>query len=105
MLNAVKKRCGIADAVKVYDDEIQSLIDDCKDDLILSGVDASLIESKKDGVITAITLYVKAYMGNDRTDTDKYLELYSKKVVRLTLEEPVAPVQPEAGRETCGTDQ
>ena len=97
MLDLVKKRCGIADAVKVYDEEIQSLITDCKDDLRLSGVDASLIEAKKDGVITAVTLYVKAYLGNDRTDTDKYLELYRKKVIRLTLEEPAASAQ--QGRE------
>lgn len=33
-----------------------------------------------------LTLYVKAYIGNDRTDTEKYLDLYQKKVFRLTLE-------------------
>lgn len=95
MLVQIKTRCGIADAIKVYDGEIQSYIDDCKNDLILSGVDESLIESKKAGVITAITFYVKAHLGNDRTDTEKYMKLYREKVFRLTLEDPVAPVQPD----------
>ena len=36
--------------------------------------------------VTAATLYVKAYIGDDRTDTEKYLDLYRKKVFRLTME-------------------
>ena len=31
-------------------------------------------------------LYVKAYLGNDRSDTRMYLDLYRKKVFRMTLE-------------------
>ena len=37
-------------------------------------------------VLTAVTLYVKAYLGNDRSDTRMYLDLYRKKVFRMTLE-------------------
>lgn len=33
-----------------------------------------------------MTLYVKAYLGNDRSDTRMYLDLYRKKVFRMTLE-------------------
>lgn len=95
MLNQIKARCGIAEAVTVYDEEISSYIEDCKRDLLSSGVDASLIETKQDGVLTAVTLYVKAYLGDDRSDTDQYLKLYQAKVFRLTMEDPVAPVQQE----------
>lgn len=90
MLELIKQRCGIADAVKVYDRDIISYIEDAKGDLKDSGVDASLIESEDQGVITAITLYVKAYLGNDREDTEKYMDLYRTKVFRLTLKDAEA---------------
>lgn len=95
MLELIKERCGIAAAIKVYDDDIEIYIADAKEDLRLSGVESSLIEAKTAGVITAITFYVKANIGNDRSDTEKYMELYHKKVFRLTLEDEIAPVQPE----------
>lgn len=98
MLEIIKQRCGIASAIKVYDEDIKMYIEDCKEDLIASGVPKSLVERETPAIITAVTLYVKAYLGDDRTDTEKYLDLYRKKVFRLTLEEEteeVAPVQPE----------
>ena len=89
MLEVIKKRCGIADTITVYDDEIKDYIEECREDMVASGVDESLIKAKKKGVITAIAFYVKANIGDDRTDTDKYMELYRNKVFRLTLEDPV----------------
>lgn len=98
MLELIKKRCGIAAALTVYDEDIKAYIEDCKEDLLLSGVDKSLIDYEKPGVITAVTFYVKAHLGNDRMDTDKYMKLYQDKVFRLTLEDAVvAPEQPEEG--------
>lgn len=87
MLGEVKKRCGIAESVTAYDDEIRGYIEDCESDLTASGVPLKLIENENQGVITAVTLYVKAFLGNDRADTEKYLKLYHRKVTRLTLEE------------------
>ena len=86
MLNRVKKRCGIAETVKVYDEEISSLIIDCAEDMERSGVPPGFIAAGGDSVVTATTFYVKAHMGNDRSDTEKYQKLYEKKVFRLTLE-------------------
>ncbi len=98
MIELIKERCGIAAAITVYDDDIQSYIDDCKEDMTLAGVNEELIKAEIPGVITAVTLYVKANLGNDRSDTEKYMELYHKKLFRLTMMEPeVAPVQPEEG--------
>ena len=92
MLEQVKKRCGIASGVKVYDDEIESYIEDCKQDMAASGVNSDLINAHTNGILTAVTLYVKAYLGTDRSDTSRYLDLYRKKVFRLTLEDAPAEV-------------
>lgn len=88
MIKLIKKRCGIAENVKIYDDDIEMYIKDCRQDMISSGVSKTTAESEEDAaVLTAITLYVSAYLGNDRADTSKYLDLYRKKVFRLTLTE------------------
>jgi hypothetical protein len=87
MVEAVKKRLGIAVGITIYDEEITSLVSDALADMRLSGVPPSILEEGGDGVKNAVTLYVKAYFGNDRTDTKRYLELYRKKVFRLSLED------------------
>lgn len=88
MLELIKKRCGIS--VSVYDEDIENYITDCREDMLAAGVPAELFPENETEinkqVITAVTLYVKAYLGNDRSDTEKYLDLYRKKVFRLTLE-------------------
>jgi hypothetical protein len=95
MLDLIKKRCGIALQIKTYDDDINAYIEDCTDDMVASGVDKSLIDAGKNGVITAVTCYVKANLGNDRVDSDKYMSMYKEKVFRLTLENPIAPATQE----------
>lgn len=88
MLTAVKKRCGIAEGITVYDEEIAAYLDDCEQDLKASGVTEAVLQAEehRNQILTAVTLYVKAYLGNDRTDTEKYMDLYRKKVFRLALE-------------------
>ena len=86
MIRAIKRRCGIAEAVQVYDEDIQLYIDDCLADMLVSGVPKSILDSENESVLTAVTLYVKAYLGTDGSDAEKYLDLYRKKVFRLTLE-------------------
>lgn len=89
MLDDIKLRCGIAKEIKVYDDEIQGYIDDALSDMRASGVPPDFLNgtgTDAPQVLTAVTLYVKAYLGNDRSDTEKYMDLYRKKVFRLTLE-------------------
>lgn len=95
MLELIKIRCGIALQIKTYDDDINAYIEDCTDDMRASGVDKSLIDAETKGVITAVTCYVKANLGNDRADSDKYMEMYRDKVFRLTLENPIVPVTQE----------
>lgn len=87
MFTVVKRRCGIAPEITVHDDDIRLYIEDCKEDMLASGVPKQVVNRNNASVTTAITFYVKAHLGDDRTDTDKYMDLYQKKVFRLTLEE------------------
>lgn len=87
LLQIIKKRCGIAAEITVYDEEIEGYIEDCKADMMASGVPKSIIKPECQSAVTAITFYVKAYIGDDRSDTEKYVKLYEKKVSRLALEE------------------
>lgn len=88
-LEEIKIRCGIASQINVYDSEITGLLDDCEHDMLASGVTQSVLESTDHAqqALTAAALYVKAYIGNDRSDSDMYLEMYRNKVFRLTLED------------------
>lgn len=79
----VKKRCGIADAVTVYDTEISSLIEAAIADMKLSGVGED--SSASPAGINVISCYVKAYIGSDRENTEKYISLYRDGVFRLTM--------------------
>ncbi len=87
-LDDVKARMGIPAEIDVYDAEISGLLEDCEQDLLASGVTDNVLNSDThtQQCITAATLYVKAYFGSDRSDSDKYLEMYRNKVFRLMLE-------------------
>ena len=89
LLEKIKERCGIVPEISVYDAEIKGYIADALEDMRASGVPEWMLneEHSMPQTETAVTLYVKAYLGNDRTDTDKYLELYRQRVFRLTLED------------------
>lgn len=89
MFRIVKERCGYPEEIEVYDDDIRMYLNDCLEDMKASGVPERLLNKEQPGpqTVTAVTLYVKAYLGDDRTDTEKYLDLYRKKVARLILEE------------------
>lgn len=84
MLEKIKLKCGIASGITVFNTEIQDLINSAKADLMASGVIKDVITSENEQLLNAITCYVKAYRGNDRTDTDKYLKMYGD--LRLYLE-------------------
>lgn len=90
LLDAVKIRCGIPAAITVYDTEFQELIADAIDEMASGGVPEGLITDNADTInprsLTAISLYVKANRGDDRTDTELYMKLFHEKVFKLSLE-------------------
>lgn len=116
MLTKIKKRCGIAESITVHDDEITSLIEAAKIDMKQAGVKSLVIlraydtveqakveamtdeeikrqiKETNEQVLNCITCYVKAYRGNDRTDTDKYLKLYKDNRTTLSLEDAIGEV-------------
>ena len=87
-LEKIKLRCGIVSEINVYDEEISSLLEDCEQDMLAAGVTSEVMNDEEhlQQLITAATLYVKAHLGNDRTDTAIYMSMYRNKVFRLTLE-------------------
>ena len=89
MLDKIKERCGVPVAITVYDNEFTDLIADCIEDLRTAGVPENLLVTEGDvdpRVLTAVALYVQALRGSDRTDTDRYLTLYHRRVWKLMLE-------------------
>lgn len=60
-----------------YDNEIQDLIDACKQDLKISGIKPSLIQDNDPLIIRAITIYAKANFGYDNADADKFKDSYN----------------------------
>ncbi len=78
MLDAVKLRCGVPSAITVYDTEFKDLISDALEDMRTAGIPETLLEDKgantNPRVLTAVSLYVKAMRGDDRTDTSDALE-------------------------------
>lgn len=76
MLDKIKLGCGIAPSITIYDAQINDLIMSAKADLMLGGVIKEVLQSENEILLNSITCYVKAYRGNDRSDTEKYLKLY-----------------------------
>ena len=86
-VDIIKQRIGIASSVTVYDYDIDLYVRDCIMDMRDSGVSEETLAREDPRVVTAVTLYVKAHIGNDRSDTSRYLSLYRQKVSRLILDE------------------
>lgn len=87
MLEEIKRRCYITSSL--YDEEIESLIEACKCDLRDAGIKKTMLDTNKnvDGqILNCVTNYVKAYRGNDRTDTDKYLLMYESLKNKISLQ-------------------
>lgn len=86
-VDIIKQRIGIASSVTVDDYDIDLYVQDCIMDMRDSGVPEETLAREDSRVVTAVTLYVKAHIGNDRSDTSRYLSLYRQKVSRLILDE------------------
>ena len=86
-VDIIKQRIGIASSVTVYDYDIDLYVQDCIMDMRDSGVPEETLAREDSRVVTAVTLYVKAHIGNDRIYTSRYLSLYRQKVYRLILDE------------------
>ena len=86
----IKKRAGYSEALTAFDTEIQDAMEAAITKMLAAGVPEDLFVTEDPidkRIIIAITSYVNAYCGQDRTDTNKYLKLFSDGVKNLQLED------------------
>ncbi len=85
MLDIVKQSLRISASNTDFDDEIEELIDQCKDDVEASGLNPDALDNlENDGNLRrAVTLYCKAFFGLENEDKSWYLEHYEKKKVEM----------------------
>lgn len=89
-LPTIKTRAGYSEAITAFDQEIQDAMEAAVTKMLAAGVPESLFVSEDPidkRIIITITCYVNAYCGQDRTDTNKYLKLFSDGVKNLQLED------------------
>ena len=86
----IKKRAGYSEALTAFDTEIQDAMEAAITKMLAAGVPEDLFVTEDPidkRIIITITSYVNAYCGQDRTDTNKYLKLFSDGVKNLQLED------------------
>ena len=86
----IKKRAGYSEALTAFDTEIQDAMEAAITKMLAAGVPEDLFVTEDPidkRIIIAITSYVNAYCGQDRTDTNKYLKLFSDGVKNLQMED------------------
>ena len=86
----IKERVGYSAAITAYDREIQDNMEAAVAKMLAAGVPEDMFvtdESIDKRILLAIALYVSAYNGLDRTDTQGYLKLFSDSVKNLQLED------------------
>lgn len=74
MLETIKKRCRLS--TSAFDTEIMSLVEAAKTDLKIAGVKQEVLDNQGELLTNAISCFVKAYMGTDRSDSTRYLRMY-----------------------------
>ena len=82
MLEKIKKRCGIAEGINVYNEDISDYIEDALEDMKTSGVPPDILQKDTNDprVLTAVTLYVKAYLYHNMKEYDNAIEYYKKAI-------------------------
>lgn len=89
MLEEIKSRLGISASVTVYDAELTSLIAAAIKDIRAAGVPESLLveDEEDERVLLAVTAFIRATYGDDRTSVTRYNQMYQSMVFRLCQEE------------------
>ena len=83
-LDKIKRRLYIAAAN--FDDEILSLVEAARIDMVQSGVKEDIAQDEEnDNVLACIVAYVKAYRGNDPTQIEPYSKVYKAIRDKMTM--------------------
>ena len=88
-LDAIKMRAGYETSITAYDNEIKDIMESAVMDMLTSGVpeDQFVVTNIDKRLLNAIALYVQGYIEQDRSDTNRYLNLYKRSVFKLSLED------------------
>jgi superfamily II DNA/RNA helicase len=86
MLEEIKKLLRITGTA--FNDEVQGLIDECKEDLRLTGVRSETIDEDDIMIKRAIRTYCKANFGFENADRDRLLMSYEalKQHLKISVE-------------------
>jgi hypothetical protein len=86
MLEDVKKLLRVTGTA--FNDEIQGLIDECKEDLRLTGIRSETIDEDDVMIKRAIKTYCKAYFGYENPDRDRLVMSYEalKQHLKISVE-------------------
>lgn len=87
ILDDVRKALRVT--TETFDDEIQDLIDACKEDLPGAGTDT--VDETDPMVKRAIILYSRAHFGMGNPDMEKYIRQYDKIKNHLALDQRYTP--------------
>jgi len=86
MIEHVKLALRISLSNTAFDEEVQTLIDAARQDLILSGVSFNKANDDNDPLIKrAIVVYSKANFGYDNPEADRFQRSYEMLKAHLTL--------------------
>jgi hypothetical protein len=83
MKEYIKKILRIASSE--FDDEVEQLIEACKDDLKLSGVRSEMINESDELIKRAVSLYCKTHFGYDNKDFPHLLDSYNSLKAHLIV--------------------
>lgn len=85
----IKERVGYAESVTAFNQEITDLAEAAVADMLTGGVPEAMFvnEGVDKRILNTISLYVNAYIEHDRTDTQRYIDLFHRNVLKLSLED------------------
>ena len=86
----IKTRAGYSEAITAFDTEIRDSMEAAVTKMLAAGVPEAMFVDEEPidkRILLTIAHYVNAYCGMDRTDTNKYLKLFSDSVKNLQLED------------------
>ncbi len=85
MLEKVKGALRITTNAPIFNDEVQGLIEACKIDLNIAGIDTEKLNSDDPLVERAIITYAKGHFGYDNPEAERFLKSYEMLKQHLSL--------------------
>lgn len=69
--------------IDFLEEEAKDLIEACKKDMKISGINENKIKEDDPLIIRAITVYCKAHFGWDNQESEKYQDVYDGMIIKM----------------------